>query len=108
MIAVAITRAVPEHLRGYIGRFLTEVVPGVFVGRTSRTVAERIWERITVAIADGASALVLTDPTREQGYEIRTTGAEPPDILEMDGLQLVGLITQLPTQPKSENVKESK
>lgn len=108
MIAVVITRAVPDHLRGYVGRFLTEVVPGVFVGRTSRTVADRIWERITLAVADGATALVMTDPTREQGYEIRTAGAEPPSIQELDGLQLVGLVRPLLPREKTENVKESK
>ncbi|MBE4719515.1 type I-E CRISPR-associated endoribonuclease Cas2e [Pseudarthrobacter sp. AB1] len=107
MIAVVVTRAVPDHLRGYIGRFLTEVVPGVFVGRTSRAVADRIWERTSLAVEDGASAIVLTDASREQGYEIRTAGSEPPNILDVDGLHLVGLVGPLIGREKTEGVKES-
>ncbi len=89
MIAVIITRAVPDHLRGYLGRFLSEVVPGVFVGKTSRVVAERMWERTNEALSTGNMAMVLTDHTMEQGYSFRTAGPNPPAVVDLDGLQLI-------------------
>ncbi|RNL59205.1 type I-E CRISPR-associated endoribonuclease Cas2e [Arthrobacter oryzae] len=108
MIAIVITRAVPDHLRGYIGRFLTEIVPGVFVGRTSSTVADRIWERTATAVADGATAIVITDPSTEQGYRFRTAGTNPPQVTELDGLQLIARQIVTETGNKNENLEESK
>lgn len=89
MIAVIVTRAIPEHLRGYLGRFLSEVVPGVFVGKTSRVVAERLWGRVTDALLVGSMAMILTDPKMEQGYSFRTAGATAPTVVDLDGLQLI-------------------
>ncbi|WP_369598861.1 type I-E CRISPR-associated endoribonuclease Cas2e [Arthrobacter sp.] len=89
MIAVIIARAVPDHLRGYLGRFLSEVVPGVFVGRTSPTVAERMWERTSKDLKTGSMAMVITDQNMEQGYSFRTAGTDPPEVINLDGLQLI-------------------
>lgn len=89
MIAVIITRAVPDHLRGYLGRFLTELIPGVFVGRTTPSVAERLWDRTTTDLGSGSMALVLTDASMEQGFSFRTAGTDPPTVVDLDGFQLI-------------------
>jgi CRISPR-associated protein Cas2 len=92
-----ITRAVPDHLRGYRGRFLSEVIPGVFVGRTSKVVAKRLWDRSATAVSGGAMALLLANPQMEQGFELRTAGENPPVITDPDGLQLpTKTITEYP------------
>lgn len=89
MISVIVARAVPDHLRGYLGRFLSEVVPGVFVGRTTSSVSDRLWERTTKELATGAMTMVITDSIREQGYSIRVAGTDPPEAIDLDGLQLI-------------------
>lgn len=89
MIAMIVTRAVPDHLRGYLGRFLSEVVPGVFVGRTTRVVAERLWDRATTALGAGNMAFIVTDNSMEQGYSFRTAGPNPPSVVDLDGFQLI-------------------
>lgn len=89
MIAIIITKAVPDHLRGYLGRFLAEVVPGVFAGKTTRVVADRLWARTTAGLNTGAMAMIVTDPDREQGYSFRTAGTDPPAVVDLDGLQLI-------------------
>lgn len=89
MIAVIITRSVPDHLRGYLGRFLSEVVPGVFAGRTSSVVADRLWHRTTEDLSVGSMAMVMTDSTVEQGYLFRTAGENAPRVTELDGLHLI-------------------
>lgn len=89
MIAVIITKAVPDHLRGYLGRFLSEVVPGVFAGRTTPSVADRLWTRTTHGLDNGAMAMIVTDPNQEQGYSFRTAGTDPPEVIDLDGLQLI-------------------
>lgn len=89
MIAVIITRAVPDHLRGYLGRFLSEIVPGVFAGRTTPNISDRLWERTTKDLPNGAMAMVVTDATLEQGFFIRVAGADAPEAIDLDGLQLI-------------------
>ncbi|QIK63601.1 type I-E CRISPR-associated endoribonuclease Cas2 [Leucobacter viscericola] len=107
MIAVLVAKAVPEHLRGYFGRFLTEVVPGVFAGRTSRVVAERLWKRASEVLVTGNMALVVTDNTLEQGYSFLTAGPNPPAVVDLDGLQLIAHLYRPSDSQDSVNLGEN-
>ena len=46
MFAVLSVAAPPEHLRGYISRFLQETVPDLFVGKLNPVVWDRLWDRV--------------------------------------------------------------
>ncbi len=53
--------AIPEHLRGYLERFLSEVRTGLFVGRASAKVAEQLFEVASTYAGDGDVVLVRPD-----------------------------------------------
>ncbi|WP_018297193.1 type I-E CRISPR-associated endoribonuclease Cas2e [Corynebacterium lubricantis] len=86
MIVLVIT-ACPAGLRGDLTKWLTEIAPGVFVGRPGARIRELIWEH-TVALCKDGKALLVQSSDNEQGMEIRTHKHdwEPTDF---DGLTLM-------------------
>ena len=95
MFATVVTSAVPEHVRGYLGRFMLEPKPGVFVGNVSPRVAAGIWRRCTDAAGSGSVVMVMSDPGREAGYTVQTTGLTDRRICDEGGLELVALQVNL-------------
>lgn len=91
MFATMVTAAVPEHVRGYLGRFLVELQPGMFVGNISPRVAAGIWRRCADAVGSGSVVMVTSDSTREAGYSVRSTGLTDRRICDEGGLELVAL-----------------
>ncbi|MEU5162261.1 type I-E CRISPR-associated endoribonuclease Cas2e [Streptomyces sp. NPDC020875] len=85
---VLATTAVPDHLRGALSRWTTEVVPGIFVGTVSARVRDELWDAVTGTVGDGAAVLVHPAPT-EQGYTIRTAGTRRRVPMDFDGLTLM-------------------
>ena len=91
MFATVVTSAVPEHTRGYLGRFMLEPRPGVFVGNVSPRVAAGIWRMCVEAAGTGSVVMVTSDPSRETGYSVQATGLTDRRICDEDGLELVAL-----------------
>ncbi|MFF4985448.1 type I-E CRISPR-associated endoribonuclease Cas2e [Streptomyces sp. NPDC001046] len=87
MIVIA-TTAVPDHLRGALSRWTSEVVPGIFVGSVSARVRDRLWHAVTEVVGNGAAILIHPAPT-EQGYAIRTAGTRRRVPVDFDGLTLI-------------------
>ncbi|MEU4173570.1 type I-E CRISPR-associated endoribonuclease Cas2e [Streptomyces sp. NPDC026589] len=87
MLVIA-TTAVPDHLRGALSRWTSEVVPGIFVGSVSARVRDQLWQAVTDTVGDGAAVLVHPAPT-EQGYAIRTAGTRRRVPADFDGLTLI-------------------
>ncbi|WGD39814.1 type I-E CRISPR-associated endoribonuclease Cas2e [Streptomyces cathayae] len=98
MLVIA-TTAVPDHLRGALSRWTSEVVPGIFVGTVSARVRDQLWQAVTETVGNGAAVLVHPAPT-EQGYAIRTAGTRRRVPIDFDGLTLIRM-TATP-QVKSE------
>ncbi|AZK97022.1 MULTISPECIES: type I-E CRISPR-associated endoribonuclease Cas2e [Streptomyces] len=92
---VLATTAVPDHLRGALSRWTTEVVPGIFVGAVSTRVRDHLWQAVTDTVGDGAAILVHPAQT-EQGYAIRTAGSRRRVPMDFDGLTLMRM-TAAPT-----------
>ncbi len=86
---VMVSTSIPDHLRGYLSRFTVEVESGVFVGKVSRAVADRLWNRGVEATTSGRLAQICSTASTEQGFEIRTYGENSPEVIDVDGLQLV-------------------
>lgn len=85
---VLLTPAIPDHLRGYLSRFLIEPRANVFLGNVSSRVRDRIWER--AASVAGADNLTMIHTARnEQGFEMRFHGDRSPRPIDLDGYQLV-------------------
>ncbi|MDO4665077.1 MAG: type I-E CRISPR-associated endoribonuclease Cas2e [Actinomycetaceae bacterium] len=89
MFVVLRTEAIPDHLRGYISRFLVEVTPGFFVGNSSPRLTEKLWSKVTDAVRVGTATLVYSSKDSEFGYETLTAGARSVDIVNLDGLNLI-------------------
>lgn len=88
MIVLVLT-AVPARLRGELTRWLTEVSPGVYCGRVSRRVRDRLWERVQHGLRDGSAVLVAPSREREQGWEVMTAGTGRWTPADFDGLTLM-------------------
>jgi CRISPR-associated protein Cas2 len=87
MLVIA-TTAVPDHLRGALSRWTSEVVPGIFVGSVSARVRDQLWQAVTETVGDGAAVLIHPAAT-EQGYALRTTGTRHRVPEDFDGLTLI-------------------
>lgn len=85
MFAVLAVEAVPEHLSGYLSRYLQEVKTGVFVGTLSAKVAEALWTRVQETSAAGRSVLVTSGGPLEQGYTVRLSGFTDREVRDFDG-----------------------
>jgi CRISPR-associated protein Cas2 len=87
MIVLVLER-VPVGLRGELTRWLLEVRAGVFVGRVSAMVRDKLWEKVQQKGGGGAGMLVHLSQN-EQGYNIRTFGDTSREVVDYDGLLLI-------------------
>ncbi|MGH2532277.1 MAG: type I-E CRISPR-associated endoribonuclease Cas2e [Thermomicrobiales bacterium] len=87
---VLVLERVPPSLRGELTRWLVEPRAGVFVGRVSAMVRDRLWSRTCRAMKDGAGTLIYVADT-EQGYVITTWGDTRRTVVDFDGLSLIRL-----------------
>ena len=75
-------------LRGELTRWLLEVKPGVFVGKVSAAVRNKLWEKVQRdAYADGALLLFSSDS--EQGFRMELSGDPKRTVVDFDEIQLI-------------------
>lgn len=87
-MTVIILERVSASLRGELTRWLLEPRSGVFVGRVSAAVRERLWKKVCDA-AKGGGAMLLHHVATEQGFELLTNGRSGRVVREFEGLQLI-------------------
>ncbi len=85
---VMVLERVPVSLRGELTRWMIEPKSGVFVGRLSAMVRDRLWELACNRMGEGAGLLIYATNT-EQGYAIRSWGSTSRLIRDFEGLSLV-------------------
>ena len=88
MFVVISASSIPNHVRGYLTRFLTQVDTNLFVGKTSRRVAELLWERTSSAIGEGSATMVISDKSTEQGFRLSTIGNPQRTVMDIDGIMV--------------------
>ena len=88
MFVVAHAAAVPDHLKGYVDRFLVEVSPSLYVGTLTRRVAEELWNSLVEHRVEGHITFVVSSSSTEQGYEVWVEGRDDVAIRDFDGLAL--------------------
>jgi len=87
-MVVLVLERVPPGLRGELTRWLLEPKAGVFVGRVSAMVRDRLWEKACGQAKQGGCLMIHASNT-EQGFAIRQYG-EPSRVIEdFEGLFLV-------------------
>ena len=76
-----------ETLRGELCKWVLEVKAGVFVGKLSRVVREKLWDKISEENIRGA--LMIYKTNTEQGYRIEMIGEPYRSVIDLDGVQLI-------------------
>ena len=87
MVIILLERVSPS-LRGDLTKWLLELKAGIFVGRVSAIVRERLWSRACRGIGEGGCILVHSTDN-EQGFEVRFCGSPGRTIRDFEGIQLV-------------------
>lgn len=94
MMVIVVENA-PPRLRGRLAVWLLEIRAGVYVGRFSRRVRERIWAEVEEIIEDG-DAVMAWDAATDQGYDFATVGHNRRTPVDFDGLKLVAFAPKPP------------
>ena len=87
MLVIVLER-VPVRLRGELTRWLLELKAGVFVGKVSAMVRDKLWQRVCESVK-GGGALMTYSTDNEQGFAFRFWGTTSHQIVDFDGLMLV-------------------
>ncbi len=87
MVVIMLER-VSQGLRGELTKWLLELKAGVFVGRVSAMVRERLWARACKAMGKGGGIMVHS-ADNEQGFELRFWGTPGRSVRDFEGIQLV-------------------
>lgn len=88
MFAVVHCEAIPDHVRGYLSRFLQQIHTGLYVGVVTDTVLEELWSRIRSSVHHGTATLLWSDPTIETGFDMRLHNVTTHRIVDLDGVRL--------------------
>ena len=75
-------------VRGEVSRWMLEPKAGVFVGRVSAMVRDKLWEKVCDSTRGGAGMLIHNADT-EQVFAVQLVGAGARTIVDMEGLYLV-------------------
>ena len=92
---VIVVENAPPRLRGRLAVWLLEIRAGVYIGRYSRRVRERIWKQVEGLIGEGDAVMAWDAPT-DQGYDFATLGHNRRMPVDFDGLKLVVFAPQEP------------
>ncbi len=87
-MVVLILERVPPGLRGELTRWFLEPKAGVFVGRVSALVRDKLWEKACKNAKDGGCLMIHTT-NNEQGFEMKSWGRTARVLEDFDGLSLV-------------------
>lgn len=87
MVVLILDRVKPG-LRGELSRWMLEPKAGVFVGRLSGMVRDRLWDKIRREADFEAGCVMLHTSNNEQGFLIRTHGKPTRPIEDFEGLLL--------------------
>ena len=90
MLVIVLENA-PPRLRGRLAIWLLEVRAGVYIGKLSRRVRERLWEQIEIGIEDGNAVMAWSTNT-ESGFDFITLGENRRIPVDWDGLKLVSFL----------------
>lgn len=106
MVVLIMERA-PIGLRGELSRWMVEPRAGVFVGKLSAIVRDKLWEK-TIRSAKGGAATMLYTSQTEQGFSVRSFGDTTRQMVDWEGLMLVHVPHKSRAEPTEETGDFSK
>ncbi|NLH48529.1 MAG: type I-E CRISPR-associated endoribonuclease Cas2 [Myxococcales bacterium] len=87
-MVVMILENTPPNLRGQLTRWMIEPRAGVFVGKMSAMVRDRLWEKVIRHKRTGG-CIQIYPAANEQGFSIRAEGDTSRTLVDFEGLTLV-------------------
>lgn len=87
-MTVIVLERVQIVVRGELSRWMLEPKTGVFIGRVSALVRDKLWDLICEKTGKGGALLVYHTDT-EQGFAIRTFGDTKRGLRDFEGLSLI-------------------
>ena len=92
MVVFILERA-PTSVRGELTKWLLEPMAGVFLGRISAEVRDRLWDHIVRQLGErgavDAAAVLVYSADNEQGFAFRIHGDPTREVVDFEGLALV-------------------
>ncbi len=86
MVVLMLTSC-PAGLRGHLTRWMLEIGPGVFVGKVSSRVRDRMWATVIELVKDGRAIMVYSARTEQRlEFKVHRHDWQPVDF---DGLLLM-------------------
>lgn len=92
-MVVLFVEKVKPSLRGELTRWMIQPQAGVFVGRLSARVRDLLWEKVRKKAPMGRALMIYSAKT-EQGFAVRASGERRRQVVDMEGLYLVKLVTE--------------
>ena len=89
-MVVLILERVPPGLRGDLSRWMIEPKAGIFFGRMTARLRDKLWEK-AVSGSRGGACLQAWNSPGDQGYVVRTHGDASRKVVELEGLHLVAI-----------------
>jgi len=77
----------PVSLRGDLTKWLMEISPGVFVGRASARVRDKLWKRVQKSVKGGRATMIFS-ARNEQHLDFRCHRSQWEPI-DFDGVKLM-------------------
>jgi len=94
-MVVMILENVPVSLRGELTRWMIEPRSGVFVGRLSARVRDKLWEKCCAGSRTGGG-IQLWSTNTEQHFALRMMGDTSRLPMEVEGLELIKVPGEIP------------
>ena len=91
MFIVLKVEAIEQHIHGYISRFLYEPTTGVYCGKTSKVVADHLWNKVVSNVRTG-KVCMITSTSNEMGFTLQMHNNTNVQIRDHDGLDLPVLV----------------
>ncbi len=96
MVLMMLERVTPS-IRGELTRWLIQPRTGVFAGKVSALVRDKLWDRVVKSLASvkprksgrRPGAIMVYTTNNEQGFAVRVAGDTDRDIVDFEGLLLV-------------------
>lgn len=86
---VLVVERVSGSVRGELTRWLLEPKAGVFVGRVSAMVRDKLWEKVCKGMKGREAGLLVYSADTEQGFAIRHHGETTRLVVDFEGLALI-------------------
>jgi CRISPR-associated protein Cas2 len=87
-MTIIILEKVPSTLKGELSKWLIEIATGVFVGKTSALVREKLWEKCIDKCNDGRVTMAWKT-NNEQGFDFKNHNEQRMIPIDIEGIKLI-------------------